>query len=106
MRDVARHDFACATDHGYNINPYLWSYTAKLARANDDPGRFLTFLAEEWTSTFEEYSEKHPYGFYGHRNLIFADPYFPRWFNARNRQTPAEVWEDLRKLQQEKAAAT
>ena len=98
MRDIARHDFACVTDHGYNINPYLWGYTAKLARANDDPNRFLTFLAEEWTSTFEEYSEKHPYGFYGHRNLIFADPYFPRWFNARNRQTPAQVWEDLRKL--------
>ena len=98
MRDIVRHDFACVTDHGYNINPYLWGYTAKLARVHDDPNRFLTFLGEEWTSTFEEYSEKHPYGFYGHRNLIFADPYFPRWFNARTRQTPAELWEDLRKL--------
>ena len=98
MRDLTRHDFACLTDHGYNMNPYLWNYTAKMARINADPGRFITFLAEEWTSTFEEYSEQHPYGFYGHRNLIFADPYFPRWWNARNRQTPAEVWEDLRKL--------
>lgn len=98
MRDIARYDFACATDHGYNLNPYLWCYTAKLARTNDDPNRFLTFLAEEWTSTFEEYSQEHPFGFYGHRNLILADPYFPRWWNARNRQTPAEVWEDLRKL--------
>jgi len=98
MRDIARHDFACTTDHGYNINPYLWGYTAKLARTNDDPGRFLTFLGEEWTSTFEEYDEKHPYGFYGHRNLILADLYSPRWWNARNRQTPAQVWEDLRKL--------
>ncbi|MBI4579679.1 MAG: CehA/McbA family metallohydrolase [Planctomycetes bacterium] len=98
MRDIARYDFACATDHGYCINPYLWSYTAKMARTNEDRGRFLTFLAEEWTSTFEEYSEAHPYGFYGHRNLIFADPYFPRWWNARNYQTPAQVWEDLRKF--------
>lgn len=98
MRDIARHDFACATDHGYNLNPYLWNYTAKQARVNDDPDRFLTFLGEEWTSTFEEYSEKHPFGFYGHRNLILADSYFPRWWNARNRQTPADVWEDLRKL--------
>ncbi len=98
MRDIARYDFACATDHGYNLNPYLWCYTAKLARANDDPNRFLTFLGEEWTSTFEQYSEEHPYGFYGHRNLIFADPYFPRWWNARNYQTPAQVWEDLRKM--------
>jgi hypothetical protein len=98
MRDITRLDFACATDHGYNINPYLWCYLAKLARINDDRSRFLTFLAEEWTSTFEEYDAKHPYGFYGHRNLIFADPYFPRWWNARNRQTPAQVWEDLRKM--------
>ena len=98
MRDVTRHDFACLTDHGYNMNPYLWSYTAKMARTNHDPGRFITYLAEEWTSSFEEYSEKHPYGFYGHRNLVLADPYFPRWWNARNRQTPAEVWEDLRKM--------
>jgi hypothetical protein len=98
MRDIAHYDFACATDHGYNLNPYLWYYTAKLARTNDDPDRFLTFLGEEWTSTFEEYSEEHPYGFYGHRNLIFADLYFPRWWNSRNYQTPAQVWEDLRKM--------
>lgn len=98
MRDIVRHDFACVTDHGYNHCPYTWYHTAKLARVNDDPGRFLTFLGEEWTSTFEEYSEKHPYGFYGHRNLVFEDSYFPRWWNARSRQTPAELWEDLRKL--------
>jgi hypothetical protein len=98
MRDLTRHDFACVTDHGYNINPYLWGRTAKLTRAGHDPDRFLTFLGEEWTSTFEEYSEAHPFGFYGHRNLIFADPYFPRWFNARNRQTPAQVWKDLRMM--------
>lgn len=98
MRDIAHLDFAAATDHGYNITPYLWNYTAKLARVNYDPERFITFLGEEWTSTFEEYSEKHPYGFYGHRNLIFSDAYFPRWWNARNRQTPAEVWQDLRAM--------
>ena len=98
MRDLARHDFACATDHGYNINPCLWGHLAKLARTNDDPGRFLTFLGEEWTSSFEKYSQKHPYGYYGHRNLIFADPYFPRWWNANNGQTPAQVWEELRKM--------
>jgi hypothetical protein len=96
-RDLNRLDFACSTDHGYNINHYLWGYTAKLARVNDDPARFLTFLGEEWTSSFEEYSAEHPYGFYGHRNLILGDTYFPRWWNARNRQTPADVWEELRK---------
>jgi len=98
MRDICRLDFACSTDHCYNINPYLWSYLGKSARANEQPGRFLTFLAEEWTSSFKEVDATHPYGFYGHRNLIFADTYFPRWWNSRNRQTPAEVWEELRKL--------
>lgn len=98
MRDISRLDFACATDHCYNINPYLWAYLGKLARVNDDGGRFLTFLGEEWTSTFEEYSAEHPYGFYGHRNLILGDTYFPRWWNSRNRQTPAQVWEELRKM--------
>ena len=76
-RDLHRLDFACTTDHGYNIDPYLWNHTGKMARANEDPGRLLTFLAQEWTSCFEEYDEKNPYGFYGHRNLILADPYFP-----------------------------
>jgi hypothetical protein len=98
LRDIGNHDFAAVTDHGYNLTPYFWNYTAKMARINYDPDRFLTFLGEEWTSTFEEYSDKHPYGFYGHRNLILADTYFPRWWNARNRQTPAEVWSDLRAM--------
>ena len=98
MRDIAGLDFACVTDHGYNLSKYLWAYTAKMARSNCDPGRFLTFLGEEWTSSFKEASDPYPYGFYGHRNLVFADPYFPRWWNERNRQTPAEVWEDLRKM--------
>lgn len=95
MRDLARYDFVCITDHGYNMSPYLWNYSAKLARVNDDPGRYLTFLGQEWTSTFEEYPPEHPYGFYGHRNLILADLYFPKWWNARNRQTPQQVWDDL-----------
>ena len=98
MRDIASLDFAAVTDHGYNITPYLWNYTAKQARVNYDPGQFLTFLGEEWTSTFEEYSEKHPYGFYGHRNLVMADAYFPVWWNARDRKTPADLWKELRAM--------
>ena len=99
MRDIARHDFAAATDHGYNINPYHWNFLAKLARANYDAPRFLTFLAEEWTSNIKLGDDpKRPYGYYGHRNLIFADPYLPRWWNERNEQTPSQVWADLRKM--------
>ncbi len=98
LRDIARLDFACMTDHGYNQSPYLWHYSAKLARLNDDPNRFVTFLGFEWTSTFEKYSDEHPFGYYGHRNLILSDLRFPRWWNARNGQTPAEVWAELRAM--------
>jgi hypothetical protein len=96
MRDIVSLDFAAATDHGYNLTPYLWNYTAKMVRTHHDPGRFVTFLGEEWTSSFEEYSAKYPYGFHGHRNLILADPYFAVWWNEMNRQTPADVWRELR----------
>jgi hypothetical protein len=97
-RDIHRLDFSALTDHGYNECPALWSYTSKLARWQEDPGRFETFLAEEWTSTFERYTERHPQGFYGHRNLIFADVRFPKWFNAFDRSTPADIWATLRKM--------
>ncbi|MCX6616582.1 MAG: DUF3604 domain-containing protein, partial [Acidobacteria bacterium] len=97
-RDINRLDFACMTDHDYNFVPYLWNYTAKMARANEDPGRMMTFLAMEWTSSFEKYDEKNPYGYYGHRNLIFADPYFQRWWNANLGMTPTEVWKELREM--------
>lgn len=97
-RDINRLDFACITDHGYNVVPYLWNYTAKMARVNEDPGRLMSFLAQEWTSSFEKYDRKNPYGYYGHRNLILADPYFPKWWNADTGQTPAQLWDELRKM--------
>ena len=97
-RDINRLDFACMTDHDYNFVPYIWNYTAKMARANEDPGRLMTFLAVEWTSSFEKYNDKNPYGYYGHRNLIFADPYFPKWWNADVGMTPADVWRELREM--------
>jgi len=97
-RDINRLDFAGMTDHDYNFVPYLWNYTAKMARANEDPQRMMTFLAMEWTSSFEKYDDKNPYGYYGHRNLILADTFFPKWWNANTGQTPAELWEELRKM--------
>jgi hypothetical protein len=97
-RDINRLDFACVTDHDYNFVPYLWNYTAKMARVNEDPERLTTFLAMEWTSSFEKYPEETPFGYYGHRNLILADPFFPKWWNADSGQTPAELWAELRKM--------
>lgn len=97
-RDLNRMDFVAMTDHDYNFVPYLWNRSAKLVRANEDPGRLLTFLAEEWTSSFEKYSKERPYGYYGHRNLILADTFFPKWFDSSGGDTPAELWGALRKM--------
>jgi len=97
-RDIARLNFVATTDHGYNIVPYLWCYTAKLVRANYDPGRLVTFLGEEWTSSTERYTKENPWGYYGHRNLILEDAYFPKWWNAHLGQTPAQLWAELRQM--------
>ena len=100
-RDLNRLDFVAMTDdshHGYNIVPHLWNYSAKMVRANHDVGRLVTFLGEEWTSSFEDYDEKRPWGYYGHRNLIFADPYFPKWWTAYNGDSPADLWQELREM--------
>jgi hypothetical protein len=67
-------------------------------RANEDPGRLLTFLAEEWTSSFEKYSKEKPYGYYGHRNLILGDTFFPKWFDSSNGDTPSALWSALRRM--------
>ncbi len=97
-RDLHNLDFACMTDHGYNQTAYLWNYTAKMARANEDPERLMTFLGQEWTSEFKkDKKEQYEFGYYGHRNLILADPYFPRWWNAHGGGTPADLWADLQK---------
>lgn len=98
-RDINRLDFVAMTDHGYNIVPYLWNYSAKMVRANYDHGRLVTFLGEEWTSSFEDYDEKRRWGYYGHRNLVFADPYFPKWWTAYTGDSPSDLWTELREME-------
>jgi len=100
MRDVARFDFGALTDHGKCFNAYLWSHLGKVTRANTDPGRFLTLLGQEWTSTFEIETPEYPYGYYGHRNIFLADPYHPTWYNAALDIKPSAL---RKQLQQEKA---
>jgi carbohydrate binding protein with CBM4/9 domain/uncharacterized protein DUF3604 len=99
MRDIARYDFGALTDHGKNFNKYLWQYMGKMARTNTDPERFISFLGQEWSSTIEKSSRKYPFGYYGHRNLILADPYFTKWFNPVSGTTPAELWKSLQQTE-------
>lgn len=99
QRDFEHLDFACLTDHAEDMNPYLWNRNAKLARANDVPGKFTVFLGEEWASSFQTEKDKdakHPYGYYGHRTLIFGDLHVPRWWNPQDRSTPRQLWDELR----------
>jgi hypothetical protein len=94
QRDFLNLDFACLTDHAEDMNPYLWNRQAKLARANEVPGKFTTFLGFEWTSG---YDPAKPQGTYGHRNVILGDLRFPKWWSPRGGQTPAQLWDELRK---------
>jgi hypothetical protein len=99
QRDFLNLDFACLTDHGEDFNPYLWNRNAKLARANDVPGKFTVFLGEEWASSFqkpEHRTAKHPFGYYGHRVLVFGDLRLPRWWNPQDGSTPKQLWDELR----------
>ncbi|VGO13919.1 hypothetical protein PDESU_02476 [Pontiella desulfatans] len=92
VRDIEQLDFCAITDHGYNFDPQQWSLNAEQTRQNHDPQRFITFLAQEWTSSRGPTSGGH-----GHRNLIFLDPYQSKFYDSfENKQTPRQVWDDLK----------
>ncbi len=95
LRDITRCDFGALTDHGRCLNAYYWNHLGKINRANSDPGRFLTLRAQEWSSSFERRDRGYRWGYYGHRNIYFADPRFPHWFNAADGLTPGQLWETL-----------
>ncbi|MFC2125022.1 DUF3604 domain-containing protein [Bacteroidota bacterium] len=93
LRDIEKLDFAAITDHGYNYDKPQWAFNGEQTRYNHDEGRFVTFLAEEWTSSMGLKS-----GGYGHHNLIFLNPYFDKYFDSFDDDiTPEEVWKELDK---------
>jgi hypothetical protein len=95
MRDLTRCDFGALTDHGKCLNAYYWNHLGKVNRASTDPDRFLTLRAQEWSSSFERSDRGYRWGYYGHRNIFFADPFYPRWYNPADGLTPAQLWETL-----------
>lgn len=106
-RDIEQLDFVALTDHGYNFDPPQWAFNGAQVRANHDAGRFVTFLGEEWTSDHIPYKpprhgtevrsgKRVVLRRYGHRNLVFLDPYGKRFFDSRDGDIPpAEVWEQF-----------
>ncbi|MFQ6617557.1 MAG: DUF3604 domain-containing protein, partial [Fidelibacterota bacterium] len=70
-RDVYNLDFAALTDHEYFVGNEImnseWEYIKTLGKLFNEPGRFVTFSAYEWTSP------RLPKG-YGHKNVFFLNP--------------------------------
>lgn len=96
QRDLEMLDFTAITDHGYNYDPPQWAHNGEQVRLHHDPGQFLTFLAEEWTSDHIQYDPRRSYRRYGHRNHIFLDPYHPNFYDSRDGDiTPRQLWREL-----------
>jgi hypothetical protein len=96
QRDIEKLDFTALTDHGCHLDERTWQYLQAQTTGSYDPGRFVTFLAEEWTSDQVEYDPPRTYKRYGHRNVIFLDPRFPRFYNSRKGNwSPRQLWDNL-----------
>ncbi|MHC4582312.1 MAG: CehA/McbA family metallohydrolase domain-containing protein, partial [Planctomycetota bacterium] len=95
LRDIERLDFCALTDHGYNFDPQQWSLNGEQTRYDHDPHRFVTFLGQEWTS-----STNYTSGGYGHRNLVFLDPYYDRFHDSFDAKiSPGNLWEELKGIE-------
>ena len=95
-RDMEKLDFLAVTDHGFDMDRPTWMSAGEAARLHHDPGRFVTFLAQEWTSSANPPAEPGGPNRYGHHNLVFLDPHHPRFYDAFDGDiSPAELWERL-----------
>ena len=93
-RDIEKLDFCALTDHGYNFDPQQWAYNGEQTRNNHDPGRFITFLGEEWTSSSNPPGKDKRMSRYGHHNVIFLDPYYKNFQDAYDGDiSPADLWQ-------------
>lgn len=96
QRDLEMLDFTAICDHGYNFDRPQWAYNGEQVRQHHDEGRFVTFLAEEWTSDQNQYNPRRDYRKYGHRNHIFLDPYHSTFYDSRDGDIPPrQLWREL-----------
>jgi len=96
QRDIEQADFTAITDHGFNLDRPLWEYNGERTRIHNDPPRFVALLGQEWTSHHVQYAPQRSYRRYGHRNLIYKDSHFGRWFDAYDGDiTPTMLWNQL-----------
>ncbi|OGV73004.1 MAG: hypothetical protein A3K19_17755 [Lentisphaerae bacterium RIFOXYB12_FULL_65_16] len=96
VRDIQRLDFVALTDHGYNFDPPQWALNGEQTRQNHDPDRFVTFLGQEWTSSKNPPAPGGKANRYGHRNLIFLDPYHPNFYDSYDGDiNPRQLWDQI-----------
>ncbi len=73
-RDFYKHDFASLTDHdtfvGNGLIPSEWEYIKEITTHFNEPGSFVTFYGQEWTTA------RWPKAF-GHKNIYHIDPTIP-----------------------------
>ncbi|UCG15831.1 MAG: CehA/McbA family metallohydrolase [Phycisphaerales bacterium] len=95
-RDAYGFDFAALTDHddfiGNRILPSEWDRMTALANLFNDPGRFATLCAFEWTDP------RFPKGD-GHKNVYYRDTGPMLWHTAPPTVDAASLVAKLRKLQ-------
>jgi len=96
VRDIERLDFCALTDHDFDFDFPLWDYNGEQTRNNNDPGRFVTFLGEEWTSSKNPPAVPGNPNRYGHHNLIFLRPFHDRFYDSYDGDiSPADLWQQL-----------
>lgn len=93
-RDEAEMDFGACTDHDCTreereMTEEEWELTCAAAREMNDPGRFVTFSAFEWSNRRQ-----------GHYNVYYSADEAPL-LGADAYRTPDEVWEALRECDPE-----
>lgn len=96
-RDIERLDFCALTDHDFDYDRPMWAYNGEQARNNNDPGRFVTFLGLEWTSSANPPAVPGQPNRYGHHNLIFLDQYHGHVYDSYDGDiTPADLWKQMK----------
>jgi hypothetical protein len=72
------------------VSASTWQRSIDAANANNQPGKFTTFIAYEWTSM--------PSGANLHRNVIFRGNTAPAPFTSTDSRDPKDLWTWLGKI--------